>query len=924
MPPQPTLPTLESLDGKAGELAVVCRDFVDGVRARQEEQLWAGAGGLESAFAFSDAVDELMRFIVAFETRRVERRWARGAGQQCAVFAQGGYGRREMNPWSDVDVLVFYPGRLSPYVKSINERILLTLFDAGLQVGHAVRSVKECLDQADRDVTVKTTMLDGRFLAGTPELSAQFESDVVDVLRARDAKRFIDEKRTETRERHGRLGGSVFLLEPNVKDGLGGLRDLHTLLWIARVSRGITTIEGLAAEGVASQGEVDALAAAREFLLRVRSGIHFLVRNKTDKLSFEAQDQIAERFGYASKVDPDRYGNDERASRDAMVEAFMREYYSHAAIIARSTLDIVDRLTAPPEPTGLISRLSSRSLRDGVSVKARRLVVEERIFEADPINLVRIFADSQRCDVRMSAATQDAVRRNLARLTPILAYSDEAIETFMGILKAHDGVYRTLGEMNRLGVLGQLIPEFGRLFCMVQHDYYHVYTVDEHSLVGIRELEQLREGAIEAESPLLTQVMRECDHPEILFLGMMFHDLGKGYGGDHDERGAVMVREVSKRLRMHWDDRRALEFLVRHHLLMSMLAQNRDVEDPKLVRDFVREVGTTTNLRNLYLLTFADMRAVGPKIWNGWKDHLLGELYQRAIEAFETGAITERNLEARIKRAKRRVLTHAGGDDERSRLEEFLDGMAGSYVLSTTVDSVIAHWRLLESLGSGVFRCGVSHYPERGFTELTVCAPNMPGLFARLTGVLSAHRLNILSAKIDTSSTGMALDSFRVEHAHDEVDVVDPELWARVRADIEGVLADRVSVDEMVAEARRSRPAPTSVRKARQRTVTRVGVDNDVSDDYTVIDVYAADRPGLLYTVADCFYDLGLLIHIAKISTRVTQVLDVFYVTDGTGKKIVDEERYAEIEEVVLHAVRESDEQELGRRPGPAREGATG
>jgi [protein-PII] uridylyltransferase len=888
-----------------GKLSDIAREYVAAVRAELERRHFAGADGTASARYLTRAVDELIRFILDVTTERFSRRYAR-AHQRCAVIAQGGYGRADMSPYSDVDLLIIYPGRITPYVETVSERLIQTLWDAQLHVGSAVRTVRDCVDQASRDLTVKTTLLDGRFLCGSTELGAQFTEACQDVLASRDIQAFIDEKLLESRERHAHLGGSVFLLEPNVKDGQGGLRDLHTLVWIGRMLRGVLSLEGFADTGLTSESEQRELMSAYEFLLRVRHSLHFMARFKQDKLSFESQEKIAEQFGY-------RPGETHSA-----VDLFMRDYYSYAAIVSRSVGDIVARMVAPPEPSGLINRLSSRSLREGVTVVGGQLVVEERILEDDAVNLLRIFSDAQRCDVSLSSGTSEAVRRNAKLLTAELAQSDEAIDVFMGILKWHDGVYGTLGEMNRLGVLGRLIPEFGRLFCMVQHDFYHVYTVDEHSLIGIRELERLRDGVYARDSPLLTQVMRECDHPELLFLAMMFHDLGKGYGGDHDERGAVMVHAIAERLRLHEDHSATLEFLVRQHLTMSMLAQNRDIDDTLLVSDFVSQVGTLENLRYLYLLTFADMKAVGPLVWTGWKDHLLGELFLRAADVFDKGVVTEKDLETRVERAKRRVIARVTGEAELERLDEFLAGMPPSYFLRNDEDVVIDHWRLYESLGKGLFRSGVHHVPERGFTEFTVCTRDRPGLFVRLAGVLSARHLNILSAKIVTSGTHVVIDTFRIDHAGTDVNPLDADVWAAVRSDIEGVLAGDLDVEKLVAAAEASRPAPSSVRKARRRAMTRVDIDNDVSRGYTVIDVYAADRSGLLFALTNSIFRLGLVIHLAKITTHVHQVLDVFYVTDADGRKIVDPERSAEIERAILAQISDPDQPAATPAAGPA------
>jgi [protein-PII] uridylyltransferase len=894
---------LPSAETFSGNISHVAKAYIAAQRDALERETWAGAGGYDVACRFSAAVDEIVRFVVDNATVRFAQRYAR-AHQRCTVIAQGGYGRGEMNPWSDVDLLILYPGRVSPYVETISERLIQTLFDAQMQAGWAVRTVRECVEQAATDLATRTTMIDGRFIAGSAELGVEFDAIVQSQMIARDPAGFVEQKLAENRERQARMGGSAFMLEPNVKDAQGGLRDIHTLMWIARVNRGTARLEELASAGIAGESEQGDLVRGREFLMRVRNALHFLARFKQDKLSFDLQEQIATRFGYSA------------SATHGAAELFMRDYYSHAAIVARTTADLVERLTAPPEPTGLLTRIAGRKLRKGVSLTGGRLVVDERIFEEDPVNLLEVFRDAQRESALLSSGSREAVRRNVDRLTPETASSRRAVDVFMSILQAGDGVYTTLAEMNGLGVLGRLIPEFGRLFCMVQHDYYHVYTVDEHSLIGIRELERVRDGAYDKESPLLTQVMRECDRPELLFLAMMFHDLGKGYGGDHDERGAIMVGDIAKRLRLHFDDREALEFLVRNHLMMSALAQTRDIEDDELVEGFVRDVQTPANLKNLYLLTFADMRAVGPQIWNGWRDHLLSELYLRGIDVFETGEVSEANREARVERMRERVLGVAQGDDERRRLELFLGDMPAAYILSSTDERIIDDWRLYESLGSGIFRSGVAHFPARGFSELAVCTHDSEGLFVRLCGVLTANGLNILSAKIVTSASGIVIDTFRVDHRQEQVDPLDPEVWVAVRRDIERVLAEEVEVAALVEAATRRRPAPSSVRKARKRARTAVDIDNAISSQYSVIDVHASDRPGVLFEVADAIYRLGLTIHLAKINTYVNQVLDVFYVTDRTGDKVAEGQPIERVKEAILSRVREPAE-EPGQSAAP-------
>lgn len=895
------LPSPVSFEGTLSEVA---RGYMEAVSAELEEGHWAGAGGIDTCVRLATSVDNLIRFIFEAANERYSRRYTR-AHQRCAVIAQGSYGRRELSPQSDLDILVIYPTTVTAYVETIAESLLYSLWDAGLQVGHAVRTIPECVELAKKDLTIKTAILDGRFICGSTELGADFSERVQAEVARTDTDGFIAAKLRESADRHSRYGGSVFMLEPNVKEGQGGLRDLHTVLWAAHVKRGILKLEQLAEAQIVSEEELAELLAANEFITRVRNSLHFLTHSKQDSLTFDRQEAIAARFGYQSD------------DRNTAADLFMRDYYRHAAVVARTSADIIERLSDASVRPGFIDRLVSRAVRDGVSIVGERLAAEERIFREDPVNLLRVLHDAQRNDVTLSSETREAVRSSARLITPEIAASKEAIGAFFDILRWKDGVYRTLAEMNRLGVLGHLVPEFGRLFCMVQHDFYHVYTVDEHSLVGVRELEFLRDGVFVQQSPLLTQIMRECDRAEILYLAMMFHDLGKGYGGDHDERGALMVRDIGKRLGLHKDDRETLEFLVRHHLVMSMLAQSRDVEDDMLVANFVKQVGNPTNLRYLYLLTFADMKAVGPKVWSGWKDHLLSELYMRSVDMFDKGLVTEADLRRRAKRIKLRVAKRATADAERARIETFLDKMPNSYLLSTGDDAIYDHWRLYESLGRSLFRSGVEHHADRGFSEFTVCTADRPGIFLRIAGVLLAHGLSVIGARITTSAEKIVLDTFRIDHATGTANPLDPEVWTHVRRSLEGVLDGSIDVDILVADARRASERTIVAQKARRRVRTRVEIDNEVSKKYTVLDLYASDRAGLLFTVASCIYHLGLRIHVAKITTHVDKVLDVFYVTDVQGRKVTAPERLEEIREIIVETLDEPDSDEADA-PKPA------
>jgi [protein-PII] uridylyltransferase len=450
--------------------------------------------------------------------------------------------------------------------------------------------------------------------------------------------------------------------------------------------------------------------------------------------------------------------------------------------------------------------------------------------------------------------------------------------------------------MHRLGMLGAFLPEFGALLCMPQYDAYHIYTVDQHSLMGVRELERLRDGFYKATAPLLTEVIRDIDKIELLFLAMLLHDAGKGQGGGHSEKGAGLVPEVAARLRLNDDETQQLEFLVRHHLTMIHLAQRRDVRDMKLVAEFVKLVGNVNNLKKLYLLTFADMKAVGPKAWSSWQDMLLAELYKNALEVFEKGAFTEPDRAERIRlRVAENVRATGAQGPSRERVELFLRDMPDRYFVETPEEEIPRHIRLVGNLREVPMVTAVRHFPEREFSDLTVVTTDQPGLFSRITGVLTAHGMNIVGARINTSQSHVALDVFRVSHLDRAETAQDPERWERIQVTLNRVVAGEVDVEQLVASKRTSMLA--------KKFVPRVGidvqVDNKVSDHYTVLDVYAQDRVGLLFTITNCLFHLGLSIHVAKITTNVDQVLDVFYVSEN-GHKIGDERRLAEIREQVL------------------------
>jgi len=874
-----------SVDAEARRFLAASREALRAWHAR-------GAGGVEIVERHSEDVDRLVRFLFDAATARYRERYVQ-LDQRCAVLAQGGYGRREMNPFSDVDLLFLHPHKVTPYVETVTETILYQLWDLRFEVGYAVRSVKDCVALAASDLQIKTALIDARRVCGDERLWEDFATALDRDIKPRGTAKFVREKLAEAERRHHKYGDSVYLLEPQVKEGEGGLRDLHTAMWIAKITFKVGAARDLAVKGVLSEAEHDELEAARDFLLRVRNSLHFLCGGHQDQLTFDLQETVAEDLAYRSAEGDPIKG----------VERFLKDYYLHASEVTRISRSIVERAVNPSRPYRLLGRMLARTIRPGVQIIAGQLAVARgEILREDPVELVRLFASAQAHDVGFSPRLADLVRAEAHRLDEFRS-DPRVAASFLSILRAPARVYETLHEMHRLGVLTRILPEWEHLRCLVLHDQYHIYTVDEHSLMGIRELERLRSGERAEISPLLTQAMRDVDKVELLFLGMILHDSGKGLGGGHSEKGAVFARDIAARLGLNEDESRELQFLVRHHLVMSHLSQRRDINDDKLVVDFARTVGSPEALKRLYLLTYADMRATGPKVWNNWKDMLLAEAYLRVQEVFACGFEPE-DRSARIARIRERVpaqVEAARGREAARECGEFLATMPDHYLLATPEASMPAHAEMVHRLRGGEDPVtSVEHRPENEFSEFTVVTRDRPGLFATITGVLAASGMNIVAARIATSEDGIVVDAFRVSHLERREIALDDERWQRARDLLDDVLAGRRDLAGLLARV--EKPGILDRRRVRPMAV-QVLVDNQVSEAHTVLEIYARDRVGLLHRIAKVLLALRLDIHLALITTNVDQVLDVFYVNEADGRKSA---RADEIRATLLAALEEA------------------
>src|SRR5687767_3835741 len=737
-------------DAQTGsELKSLARAYVYKGRETLFERHRAGAGGLEIVSAWSTVMDHLIRHLYGVISSECSSRIT-DADRSFALVAQGGYGRGELNPHSDIDLLFLYPRRISPFVQAVTEKLQHTLWDAGIEPGHAARSIADCIRLAESDMRVRTSLLDARFLCGDFALFQEFEKKVEPRLVKTGIQRFIREKLEENRARHAQYGGSVYLLEPEVKEGEGGLRDIQTARWIARARLKAKDLEVLALGGIVGSTDIANLKESQDFLLRVRNELHFATGRHQDQLTFEQQEKVSVALGFEG----------EEGLRG--VEVFMRSYYIHAAQINRLSSPVIHRVTDCDKTRFSTSYVFGRTLREGIRLSKGHLnITRPEVLKTSPDNLIRIFDDAQKYRCQLTHETRELMRQSLELIDDEFRRSAGANTPFFSILKWKESVYETLAEMHRAGVLGAFIPEFGRLLCMVLHDAYHIYTVDQHSLRLIQEIERLKAGEFKESLPLLTQLAREAEKIELLYLRLMLHDIGKGFGGGHSERGAVMVRQIADRMRLNVDDGALVEFLVRHHLLMTNTAFRRDLEDEKTICDFAQTMGSVNNLKMLYLLTYADVRGVGPDVWNPWKASLLGELYVKTLtvlEDMEKGEFQRQDIRAAIGRIQTRVREELSATVSSEEVDHFIEVMPERYFLSVAEGEIPAQFALMrEYKGRGATVC-IEHFPEKDCSTVAICTADRPGLFASIAGVMAAMRLDILNARIFTAKDGRILD----------------------------------------------------------------------------------------------------------------------------------------------------------------------
>lgn len=803
--------------------------------------------------------------------------------ERLALVAIGGYGRGELNPYSDIDLMFLYSGKDQDRIEGFAQKLLYFLWDMKLDVGYSVRTTADCIDMAKADLTVKTALLDSRYLVGHRQLYGELEKVLTSQILAKESDSFIKEKMEELRKRRSKYGASIYILEPNIKEGEGALRDLHTAMWVAKIKYKVREPRELIIKGVLSEEELAAYYTALSYLWRIRNELHFHAGRKKVQLTFDAQTSVATFLGYQEQ------------GRSVAEEQFMQDYYLHANRVEHFASVLIAKCAWREEKAGkILGYFIRRPLGNGLYVLKGELVVpDETVIEKDPTLLMKIFESAQKQGAVLNLRVKTLIRNSLHLVNDKFRRNKEVNASFFTILRSEKGVVETLRLMHHLEFLNRFIPEFERIFCRVQHDLYHIYTVDIHSLFCVEELVALWNGEHDKPLPLLTQLARDVDKRELLLLAVLLHDVGKGEGSRHAERGAEMIPTIARRMGLSKEDTERLEFLVRQHLLFAHIAQRRDLHDERMIVDFARQMEKSENLKMLYLLTYADIRGVGPDVWSDWKGNLLQELYEKAFKVLERGDFRLEASSERVKKVKRTIVDLLADELPVAAVKEELRAMTTRNLLANTPKLLAEHVRTLVNLDSQTLLMQVRHEPDSGYTNVIICTYDVPGLFSKITGVMAANGLNILGAQINTSSNGKALDVLQVNSPQRGL-ITDESRWRKVEDDLQLVLSGKVLVTALV-EKRRKNTSLIDKPKPKSRFASRVDIDNEVSAEYTVLDVYADDKIGLLYQITSALTELGLYIGVAKISTKADQVADVFYVKDIFAHKITAADKLEDI-----------------------------
>ncbi len=859
-----------------------------------EERLTSGAQGYQVAKLLCQRADVLIQNLYDVTTGHIYPTQNPTEAERLSVIAVGGYGRGHLAPQSDVDLLFLMPYKQTAWGESVVEYMLYLLWDVGFKVGNAARSVDQCLQLSKQDMTIRTSILEKRFLAGDEDLFGELKERFAKEIVAGTAREFVDAKLQERITRHTRAGDSRYLVEPNIKDGKGGLRDLNSLFWIAKYVYQVENAGELVKAGLFTKNEFRTFQKAYSFLSSVRCHLHFLTGRSEERLTFDVQPEMARRLGYV-----DRPGQ-------TAVERFMKHYFLVAKDVGALTRIFCAALeTNQAKKWPRLERLfrfagRRKPLEEGFYIEGGRLnVAGPSIYKTDPINLLRLFylADQKATDIHPDALKY--ATRSLGLIDRYLRKNPEANKLFLKTLTSERDPEWALRRMSEAGVLGKFVQDFGRVEAMMQFNMYHHYTVDEHTIRAIGILSRIERGELAEEHPLSNKIVHKVLSREVLFMALLLHDIAKGRPEDHSLVGARIAKKLCPRLGMSSAETEAVAWLVENHLVMSEFAQSRDISDLKTIKDFTDIVQSPERLRLLLVLTVADIRAVGPGVWNGWKGQLLRDLYYEAEGVLQGGQVpgSATSRKARVEGAQDALGQRLGSWAEEHRALA-LGRHTDSYWLSFDTDVHYRHaitMRQADADDKGV-ALDVQTDPFKSITEIVVYGNDEPGLFSKLALAFAVSGATIMDAKVFTTSDGKALDVFFVQDAQG-APFAERSRLNRLRRVVEHAIARKLAPEKRFSQPKlRQREKAFSVEP-------QVLIDNKASDIHTLIEINGRDRPGLLYQLTAALSSLRLTIASAHISTYGERAVDVFYVKDRAGFKVTNETAIESIKETVFEAL---------------------
>ena len=871
---------LKSLVPELQQIWANAHDVVD------ERLMLARPDGLKLARLLATQMDDIISTLLDAITLHVHRNPNPSKAEAFALVATGGYGRHAMAPFSDVDVLFLTPYKQTPWGEQVVESMLYALWDMKLKVGHAVRSADETIVMARSDMTIRTALLESRLVYGDKNLFEQCKKRLEREVFATTAMEFVSAKLQERDQRHKRHGGSRYLVEPNVKDGKGGLRDLHTLFWLAKYSLGTREPEDLIKKSVLSRDAYRRFDRARRFLWTVRLHLHLCRGRAEERLSFDIQPEIAQRMGFAQ--------------RGTMrgVERFMKRYFLAAKDVGDMTRIICAALEEEQKKKapGLVRLLPSFLTMQTKPAEGFRFVNgridfdKPSIIETNPTTIIEIFRLSQVHQADIHPKALELLAERLKLINSQLRQDKRANQLFLKILTDADHCENTLRRMNEAGVLGKFLPDFGKIVAMMQFNMYHHYTADEHLIQAVGMLAQIERGLHKEQHPLASELVGRLGSRDVIYLAMFLHDMAKGRDEDHSIAGARIAQKLAPRLGLSAADTETVAWLVRHHLLMSDVAQRRDLSDPKTIADFVSIVHTPARLRYLLVLTVADIRAVGPGVWNGWKGELLRQLYQSAHDAM-AGVNPARRQSHAAHRSREQFTQQYPSVQER-----FLNMHYDSYWTTMDQATIAAHAELVNQRDSKGSSIAFSSTDDqfRGITRFCILTDDHPGLFSRLTGAVALSGLSVVDAKIFTTTDGLALDTLWIQDERGQA-INDASRIKRLEQAVLDSLHGAVILPDELAHRRKKRTKADAFSVA-----SDVSLDNEASQTHTLIEVSARDRLGLLYDISRVLVAQNLRISSAQIATFGEKAVDVLYVRDAFGLKVTNETKMVRIREALL------------------------